>query len=127
MNKQQLFENIQKKKSFLCVGLDTDITKIPESLLKTEHPVFEFNRRIVDATAPFTISYKPNLAFYDEKGFGIENVGTPPDVEVEQWPADVIKGRDPQLEKAIEIVLQQLKENPPVEIKTPVYPKVVKN
>ncbi len=64
----------------------------------------------------------PNLAFYDEKGFGIENVGTPPDIEVEQWPADVIKGRDPQLEKAIEIVMEQLKANPPKQMKTPAYP-----
>ncbi|HSK13463.1 MAG TPA: PDZ domain-containing protein, partial [Phnomibacter sp.] len=64
----------------------------------------------------------PNLAFYDEKGFGIENVGTPPDIEVEQWPAEVIKGRDPQLEKAIEIVMEQLKANPPKPMKTPPYP-----
>jgi tricorn protease len=64
----------------------------------------------------------PNLAFYDEKGFGIENVGTPPDVEVEQWPADVIKGRDPQLEKAIEIVMEKLKANPPKKMVTPAYP-----
>jgi tricorn protease len=64
----------------------------------------------------------PNLAFFDEKGFGIENVGTPPDVEVEQWPADVIKGRDPQLEKAIEIVMEQLKANPPKPVKAPARP-----
>jgi tricorn protease len=64
----------------------------------------------------------PNLAFYDAKGFGIENVGTPPDVEVEQWPADVMKGRDPQLEKAIEIVMEQLKANPPKKMDTPAHP-----
>ena len=64
----------------------------------------------------------PNLAFYDAKGFGIENVGTPPDVEVEQWPADVMKGRDPQLEKAIEIVMEQLKANPPKKMDTPSHP-----
>ncbi len=64
----------------------------------------------------------PNLAFFDDKGFGIENVGTPPDVEVEQWPADVIKGRDPQLEKAIEIVMGQLKANPPKPVKAPARP-----
>ena len=68
----------------------------------------------------------PNVAFYDENGFGIENVGTPPDVEVEQWPADVIAGRDPQLEKAIEIIMKQLKENPPKKMKTPAYPVRVK-
>jgi tricorn protease len=54
----------------------------------------------------------PNVAFFDEKGFGIENVGTPPDVEVEQWPADVIQGKDPQLEKAIQIALDELKAHP---------------
>lgn len=64
----------------------------------------------------------PNLAFYDEKGFGIENVGTPPDIEVEQWPADVIMGKDPQLEKAIQIIMDQLKSNPPKKMKTPAYP-----
>lgn len=68
----------------------------------------------------------PNLAFYDQKGFGIENVGTPPDVEVEQWPADVMKGRDPQLEKAIEIVLEKLKANPPKKMETPAFPVRVK-
>jgi len=68
----------------------------------------------------------PNLAFYDEKGFGIENVGTPPDVEVEQWPAEVIAGHDPQLEKAIEIIMQQLKNNPPKQVATPAFPKKVR-
>ncbi|GAA4341978.1 S41 family peptidase [Flaviaesturariibacter amylovorans] len=64
----------------------------------------------------------PNLAFYDEKGFGIENEGTPPDVEVEQWPAEVIAGKDPQLEKAIQIVLEQLKTNPPKKVAQPTFP-----
>jgi tricorn protease len=64
----------------------------------------------------------PNLAFFDEKGFGIENVGTPPDVEVEQWPSQVIKGQDPQLEKAIQIVLEELKNNPPKKMPTPQFP-----
>lgn len=64
----------------------------------------------------------PNVAFFDDKGFGIENVGTPPDVEVEQWPAEVIKGRDPQLEKAIEIVLQELKNNAPKKMPSPTAP-----
>ena len=53
MNKQQLFENIKKKQSFLCVGLDTDIKKIPEHLLKEEDPIFAFNKAIIDATAPY--------------------------------------------------------------------------
>ena len=69
----------------------------------------------------------PNVAFYNEEGFGIENVGTPPDVEVEQTPKDVIAGKDPQLEKAIEIILQQLEENPPKSLTTPQYPDKTKN
>lgn len=68
MNKEQLFEQIKKKNSFLCVGLDTDIDKIPEYLKKEEDPMFEFNRQIVEATAEYTIAYKPNLAFYESKG-----------------------------------------------------------
>lgn len=68
MNKQELFENIQKKQSFLCVGLDTDIKKIPEHLLTEEDPLFAFNKAIIDATAPFCVAYKPNLAFYESLG-----------------------------------------------------------
>ncbi len=64
----------------------------------------------------------PNLAFFDEKGYGIENVGTPPDIEVEQWPAQVIDGHDPQLEKAIQIVLDELKSNPPKKAPSPKFP-----
>ncbi len=65
MTKQELFENILKKQSFLCVGLDTDIKKIPSHLLKEEDPVFSFNKAIVDATAAYCVAYKPNLAFYE--------------------------------------------------------------
>ena len=68
MNKQELFENIKRKESFLCVGLDTDIQKIPSHLLKEEDPVFAFNKAIIDATAPYCIAYKPNLAFYESMG-----------------------------------------------------------
>lgn len=68
MNKQQLFENIKRKKSFLCVGLDTDIKKIPQHLLKEEDPIFAFNKAIIDATADLCIAYKPNLAFYESMG-----------------------------------------------------------
>lgn len=68
MNRQELFENIKKKKSFLCVGLDTDIKKIPEHLLKEEDPIFAFNKAIIDATAPYCIAYKPNMAFYESMG-----------------------------------------------------------
>jgi len=65
MNANQLFESIREKGSFLCVGLDTDLSKIPLYLLENDDPVFEFNRRIVDATAEYTVAYKPNLAFYE--------------------------------------------------------------
>lgn len=68
MNSQELFENIKRKQSFLCVGLDTDLHKIPEFLLTKEDPVFEFNKRIVDATAPYAVAFKPNLAFYEFQG-----------------------------------------------------------
>jgi tricorn protease len=64
----------------------------------------------------------PNLGFWTEEGFGVENEGVPPDVEVEQWPADVIAGRDPQLEKAIEIVLKKLQESPAKRLKRPPFP-----
>ncbi|MEM6793354.1 MAG: PDZ domain-containing protein [Acidobacteriota bacterium] len=64
----------------------------------------------------------PNLGFWTEDGFRVENEGVPPDIEVEQWPADVAAGRDPQLEKAIEVVLEQLEANPPVERKRPPFP-----
>ncbi len=68
MNKQQLFENIKKKQSFLCVGLDTDIKKIPQHLLPEEDPIFAFNKAIIDATADYCVAYKPNLAFYESLG-----------------------------------------------------------
>ncbi len=68
MNKQQLFENIQRKQSFLCVGLDTDIKKIPQHLLQEDDPVFTFNKAIIDATAPYCVAYKPNMAFYESLG-----------------------------------------------------------
>jgi len=69
MTKQELFENIQRKKSFLCVGLDTDIDKIPEFVFdEYEDPVFEFNKAIIDATADLCVAYKPNLAFYESMG-----------------------------------------------------------
>lgn len=68
MNQQQLFEQIQKKRSFLCVGLDTDIQKVPTHLLEKTDPVFDFNKEIIDTTAEFTVAYKPNLAFYESLG-----------------------------------------------------------
>lgn len=68
MNKRQIIEQIFTKKSFLCVGLDTDIKKIPVHLLGLEDPIFEFNKAIIDATAPYCVAYKPNLAFYESMG-----------------------------------------------------------
>lgn len=68
----------------------------------------------------------PNLAIWTEDGWVVENVGVPPDIEVEQWPADVIAGRDPQLEKAIEVILEELEKNPPKKAKRPPYPVRVK-
>lgn len=68
MTKQQLFAQIQKKRSFLCVGLDTDITKIPEHLLEKEDPIYAFNKEIIDKTASYCVAYKPNLAFYESQG-----------------------------------------------------------
>ena len=65
MNRQQLINEIFTKKSFLCVGLDTDINKIPEHLKKEEDSIFAFNKAIIDATAPYCVAYKPNLAFYE--------------------------------------------------------------
>ena len=68
MEKRQLFDCIKSKKSFLCVGLDPDIEKIPKHLLETEDPIFEFNKAIIDATLPYAIAYKPNVAFYESLG-----------------------------------------------------------
>lgn len=68
MNKQTLVDQIRKKNSFLCVGLDTDINRIPKHLLDFEDPIFEFNKRIIDATKDFCVAYKPNIAFYEAMG-----------------------------------------------------------
>ncbi len=68
MDRKQLADLIRKKRSFLCVGLDSDITKIPENLMKEDDPVFSFNKQIIDATIDFAVAYKPNLAFYESRG-----------------------------------------------------------
>jgi orotidine-5'-phosphate decarboxylase len=68
MTTQQLIEQIQLKKSFLCIGLDVDLTKIPQHLLELEDPIFEFNKAIIDATHDLCVSYKPNTAFYEAYG-----------------------------------------------------------
>ena len=68
MNKADLFAEIKRKKSYLCIGLDSDITKIPKHLLEKEDPVFEFNKSIIEATQDLCVAYKPNLAFYECNG-----------------------------------------------------------
>ena len=68
MNRQELIELIKRKKSFLCVGLDSDISKLPECLADKEDSIFEFNKAIIDSTLPYTVAYKPNLAFYESQG-----------------------------------------------------------
>ena len=70
MKRNELIENIRRKGSFLCVGLDTDLKKIPAHLLDAEDPIYEFNKAIIDATAPYCVAYKPNLAFYE--AFGVK-------------------------------------------------------
>ena len=72
MTRQELINQIFTKKSFLCVGLDTDTKKIPQHLLAEEDPIFAFNKQIIDSTAPYCVSYKPNLAFYE--AFGIKGM-----------------------------------------------------
>lgn len=68
MTKQELFNQIKEKQSFLCVGLDTDLNKIPPHLLDTEDPIYEFNKAIINVTAKYCVAYKPNLAFYEAEG-----------------------------------------------------------
>ena len=72
MTRKELIEQIKQKQSFLCVGLDTDLKKIPQHLLTDEDPIIAFNRAIIDATAPYCVSYKPNLAFYE--AFGVKGL-----------------------------------------------------
>lgn len=68
MNSEELFGQIKAKRSFLCVGLDTDVKKIPQHLLKEDDPIFAFNKAIIDATQDLCVAYKPNLAFYESLG-----------------------------------------------------------
>lgn len=70
MNKEQLVKQIKEKRSFLCVGLDSDIKKMPACIKDNEDAIFDFNKAIIDATAPYTVAYKPNLAFYE--AFGVK-------------------------------------------------------
>ncbi|MBP7036881.1 MAG: orotidine-5'-phosphate decarboxylase, partial [Bacteroidales bacterium] len=68
MTARELFQHILKKKSFLCVGLDPEISKLPACLAELEEPIFEFNRQIIDATHRYAVAYKPNFAFYESYG-----------------------------------------------------------
>ncbi|MBK9567025.1 MAG: orotidine-5'-phosphate decarboxylase [Saprospiraceae bacterium] len=68
MTRQELVSNIKSKSSFLCVGLDTDLSKIPAHILSSDDPVFEFNKMVIDATSDLCVAYKPNLAFYESRG-----------------------------------------------------------
>ena len=68
MTRSELFHNIKRKSSYLCIGLDTDLQKIPKHLLKSPDPIFEFNRQIIDATHEYCVAYKPNIAFYEAQG-----------------------------------------------------------
>lgn len=68
MNSKELFQHIIEKKSFLCIGLDPEISKLPESVTKSDDPIFEFNKRIIDTTHRYTVAYKPNFAFYESYG-----------------------------------------------------------
>ena len=72
MNRIELIEQIKTKKSFLCVGLDTDLKKIPQHLLNENDAIYTFNKNIIDATAPYCVAYKPNLAFYE--AFGVKGM-----------------------------------------------------
>ena len=72
MTRQELIQNIKAKRSFLCVGLDTDLKKVPAHLLNEEDPIFAFNKAIIDATAAYCVAYKPNLAFYE--AFGVKGL-----------------------------------------------------
>ncbi|MDR2057737.1 MAG: orotidine-5'-phosphate decarboxylase [Dysgonamonadaceae bacterium] len=91
MTKQDLFNNILRKQSFLCVGLDTDITKIPHYLLAEEDPVFSFNKAIIDATAAYCVAYKPNLAFYEVLGAkGLVSLGKTIDYIRRNYPDQFI-------------------------------------
>ena len=72
MTRKELIQQIREKQSFLCVGLDTDLKKIPQHLLAEADPIFAFNKAIIDTTAPYCVSYKPNLAFYE--AFGVKGL-----------------------------------------------------
>ena len=88
MNREELVSQIKTKKSFLCVGLDVDLNKIPSHLLDEDDPIFAFNKAIIDATAPYCVAYKPNLAFYE--AYGIKGL------TAFQKTVDYIRGNYPE-------------------------------
>lgn len=91
MNFEEIVSSIKEKKSYLCIGLDTDIDKIPKHLLNANDPVFEFNKKIIDATKDLVVAYKPNLAFYESLGSkGIESLIK----TIEYIPNDIFKIAD---------------------------------
>ena len=91
MNFEEIVSSIKEKKSYLCIGLDTDIDKIPKHLLNADDPVFEFNKKIIDATKDLVVAYKPNLAFYESLGSkGIESLIK----TIEYIPNDIFKIAD---------------------------------
>ena len=91
MNFEEIVSSIKEKKSYLCIGLDTDINKIPKHFLKTDDPIFEFNKKIIDATKDLVIAYKPNLAFYESLGSkGIESLSK----TIAYIPNDIFKIAD---------------------------------
>ncbi len=91
MTKQELIDNIKRKRSFLCIGLDTDVRKIPECLMQEENPILAFNQAIIDATAEYCVAYKPNVAFYESMGaFGIQALGSTISYIKEKYPDQLI-------------------------------------
>lgn len=91
MTRQELIQQIKQKESFLCVGLDTDPKKMPQCVFDLHDPVFEFNKAIIDATAPYCVAYKPNLAFYEAYGLkGMESFVKTVNYLKEQHPHHLI-------------------------------------
>jgi orotidine-5'-phosphate decarboxylase len=89
MNREQLFQNIKRKRSFLCIGLDSDPSLFPDSVASLKNPIFEFNKAIIDATHQYAVAYKPNLAFYEAEGS--------PGWEQMEMTVEYIRSVDPSL------------------------------
>ena len=93
MSTQELIAQIKKKKSFLCIGLDVDLEKIPQHLLAKEDPIFEFNKAIIDATHHLAVAYKPNIAFYEAYGINVDRFHIAFQVHCSKFRFAVIKVR----------------------------------